>query len=183
VRRVDLAKLVGEVVELHEGLAGERKVELFVDAEGQTTVSCDPRKLKQVLVNLMQNAIDAAPAESRVEIVLRRVVDVVEIQVVDHGNGVPQDLAERVFEAGMTTKPNGNGLGLPMARALARQHGGDLRLDTTLAGTGCTAVLELPIAGPRLTTPELVPAAPRESSTVGRAPAPEPVARPLGATP
>ncbi len=181
VRRVDLAKLVGEVVELHEGLAGERNVELAVDSEGQTTVSCDPRKIKQVLVNLLQNALDAAPPESRVEIVLRRVVDVVEIQVIDHGTGVPEDLVERVFEAGMTTKANGNGLGLPMARALARQHGGDLRLDSTLAGTGCSAVLELPIAGPTLATPEPAPA--RESTAAARTPNPEPVARPLGATP
>jgi len=164
VRRVDLAKLVGEVVELHEGLAGERKVELAIDAEGQTAVACDPRKIKQVLVNLLQNAIDAAPADTRVDIVLRRVVDVVEIQVVDTGTGVPEELAERVFEAGMTTKPNGNGLGLPMARALARQHGGDLRLETATSGLGCAAVLTLPIAGPTLAQAE---SAARESPFSG----------------
>ncbi|HET6581902.1 MAG TPA: HAMP domain-containing sensor histidine kinase [Nannocystaceae bacterium] len=182
VRKVDLGKLVGEVVELHEGLAGERKVELAVDIEGQTAAACDPRKIKQILVNLLQNAIDAAPPETRVEIVLRRVVDTIELQVVDHGGGVPDDLVERVFEAGMTTKPNGNGLGLPMARALARQHGGDLRLETPAPGIGCTAVLELPIAGPALAAPVATPA--RES--VAREPersVPEPVVHPLGATP
>jgi len=183
VRRVDLAKLVGEVVELHEGLASERKVELAIDAEGQTAVTCDPRKLKQILVNLLQNAIDAAPPSTRVELVVRRVVDTVEIQVVDHGSGVPEDLVEQVFEAGMTTKANGNGLGLPMARALARQHGGDLRLEPSRTDTGCSAVLLLPIAGPTLVVPEPIPREPAAASaTTGRHPTAEPVARPLGAT-
>jgi len=64
----------------------------------------------------------------------------------------------------MTTKPNGNGLGLPMARALARQHGGDLRLETATSGLGCAAVLTLPIAGPTLAQAE---SAARESPFSG----------------
>jgi signal transduction histidine kinase len=176
VRKVDLGKLVGEVVELHEGLAGERKVELAVDIEGQTAVTCDPRKIKQVLVNLLQNAIDAAPPETRVEIVLRRVVDTIELQVVDRGSGVPAELVERVFEAGMTTKANGNGLGLPMARALARQHGGDLRLEDRVDGPGCAAIVRLPVHGPRLADP-----LPTGTFSEDRSEVPPLVDRPLGA--
>ncbi len=153
VRRVDLARLVREVVDLHEGIASDRRIEIHVDAEAGVGVACDPRKIKQILVNLLQNALDAGDADSRLDLVVRRIVDTVEVQVLDRGPGVPAALSERVFEAGMTTKANGNGLGLPMARALARQHGGDLRLEDRVDGPGCAAVLRLPVHGPRLADP------------------------------
>ncbi|MBC8070283.1 MAG: HAMP domain-containing histidine kinase [Deltaproteobacteria bacterium] len=153
VRRVDLSRLVREVVDLHEGIASDRRIELRLDAEHGMGVACDPRKIKQILVNLLQNALDAADSDTAVDLVVRRIVDTVEVQVLDHGPGVPAALTERVFEAGMTTKANGNGLGLPMARALARQHGGDLRLEDRVDGPGCAAVMRLPIHGPRLADP------------------------------
>jgi len=144
---------VREVGDLHEGIASDRRIELRVDAEPGVGVACDPRKIKQILVNLLQNALDAADAETRVDLVVRRIVDTVEVQVLDRGPGVPAALSERVFEAGMTTKSNGNGLGLPMARALARQHGGDLRLEDRVDGPGCAAIVRLPVHGPRLADP------------------------------
>lgn len=153
VRRVDLAKLTAEVVELHEGIASDRSVDIRLDAETPSLVTCDPRKIKQILVNLLQNALDAAPGGTRVDVVLRRVVDSVEIQILDRGSGVAPELSERVFEAGMTTKSHGNGLGLPMARALARQHGGDLRLEDRVDGPGCAAIVRMPVGGPRLAVP------------------------------
>lgn len=176
VRRVDLARLVREVGDLHEGIASDRRVELRVDAEPGVGVACDPRKIKQILVNLLQNALDAADAETRVDLVVRRIVDTVEVQVLDRGPGVPAALSERVFEAGMTTKANGNGLGLPMARALARQHGGDLRLEDRVDGPGCAAIVRLPVHGPRLADP-----LPTGTFSDDRSEVPPHVDRPLGA--
>ncbi len=150
VRRVDLGKLTREVIDLHEGIASERRITLTLDAGPHVSAVCDPRKVKQILVNLLQNALDAAEIDTSVELVVRRMGDDVEIAVLDRGSGVPTALGERIFEAGMTTKPTGNGLGLPMARALARQHGGDLELADRTDGRGCAATVRLPTLGPSL---------------------------------
>ncbi len=175
VRRVDLGKLAREVIDLHEGIASDRRVAMELDADLGVGAVCDPRKIKQILVNLLQNALDAAGPETTVEIVVRRVVDLVEIQLLDRGAGVPADLSERVFEAGMTTKPNGNGLGLPMARALARQHGGDLRLAPRGDGHGCAAIVQLPVLGPALANADA------EASISDVAPPPKPAVEPHAA--
>lgn len=149
VRRLDLGRLAHEVVDLHEGIASERRIAMRVVAEEAATAVCDARKIKQILVNLLQNALDAAPPESTVELRVRRHDREVDVSVLDRGGGVPKALTERIFEAGMTTKPTGNGLGLPMARALARQHGGELTLGDR-SGGGCEARVVLPIDGPSL---------------------------------
>ncbi len=155
VRRVDLGRLTREVMDLHEGIASERMIAIELDAGLHVAAVCDARKVKQILVNLLQNALDAADANTRIDLVVRRSRggdggrgDEVEVRVLDRGTGVPAALSERIFEAGMTTKPTGNGLGLPMARALARQHGGDLTLRDRADGRGCAAVVVLPVDGP-----------------------------------
>jgi two-component system sensor histidine kinase HydH len=150
VRRVDLGKLTREVIDLHEGIASERRITMMLATEPHTSAVCDPRKVKQILVNLLQNALDAAETDTTVELVVSRRGDDVEIAVLDRGPGVPAGLGDRVFEAGMTTKPTGNGLGLPMARALARQHGGELQLGPRRDGSGCAATVRLPALGPPL---------------------------------
>jgi signal transduction histidine kinase len=144
--RVDLSALCHEVVALHEGMAQERGLSLAVRATG--SARCDPRKVKQIVINLVQNAIDASPQGAAVEIeAAEGPAGEAGIRVLDRGQGIDPGLGEKVFEPGVTTKARGSGIGLTVARALARQHGGDLAL-AARPGGGCAAELRLPAAGP-----------------------------------
>ncbi len=141
----DVAAICREVAALHEGMARERGVEVIA-AEGAVRVRCDPRKVKQVIINLVQNALDASPPGSAVELAAAGAPGgAARIQVLDRGRGVDPALAAQVFAPGVTTKPAGSGLGLTIARALARQHGGDLDL-AARPGGGTRAELLLPAA-------------------------------------
>ncbi len=150
-REVELRELVDHVVDLHEGVAGERRVELR--ARGRARVVCDPRKVEQILINLTQNALEVAPPGTEVELeIVDARPDEVRVHVRDEGPGIDASVRARMFEPGVTGKRDGSGLGLTIARALARQHGGELELDDRSAKTptrpGCEATLMLPIQPP-----------------------------------
>jgi two-component system sensor histidine kinase HydH len=139
--RVDFGLLCREVAALNEGMAHERGVSIKVRITDATTL-CDPRKIEQILLNLVQNALEASPAGASVEMEGGRDNQSVEIRVLDRGVGVNPELEGRVFDPGVTSKTQGSGLGLTIARGLARQHGGDLELGRREGG-GCVAVLHI----------------------------------------
>lgn len=148
VKHIPLQDLCRQVVELHEGMASQHSVALRLFAEHPVAAWCDPRKVKQVLINLVQNALEASPRGGMVELVLlRKAGDTVQVEVRDRGPGVAGEVRSRVFEPGVTTKPKGSGLGLSIARALARQHGGELTL-CSREGGGCVAELVMPTGAP-----------------------------------
>jgi two-component system sensor histidine kinase HydH len=143
LRELELRELVDHVIDLHEGVAADRRVDLIAD--GHARLRGDPRKIEQVLINLVQNALEVAPPGSSIELELRALDVGVELAIRDAGPGLPDDLRGRVFEAGVTGKSDGSGLGLTIARALARQHGGELELGDRRDGNrGCEAILQLP---------------------------------------
>jgi signal transduction histidine kinase len=136
---VALGALADEVVAVCEGVARARGV--VVDAEvGAVSVSGDERKLRQLLVNLVQNAIEASPQGSRVDVVAAA-GDPVRIEVRDRGAGLAPGVDP--FGPGVTTKVKGSGLGLTIARALVQQHGGAIAL-VPRDGGGTVARVELP---------------------------------------
>lgn len=141
-RPVDLAALARDVAALHEGMARQRGVAVEVRGGG-AEARCDARKVKQILMNLLQNALEASPAGAAVEVQVARERDRVAVVLLDRGGGLDAAVAERAFEPGVTTKDRGSGLGLTIARALARQHGGEVEL-AARPGGGCAAALRLP---------------------------------------
>ncbi len=142
LQRCDVQELASEVVALHEGLARQRGVRVSCGGS-PVEASCDPRKVKQILINLVQNALDASPNGSALRVTTEVDDDSALVSVTDEGSGIDPDLGD-VFEPGTTSKSGGAGIGLTIARALARQHGGELTLQPR-ATRGTRADLRLPI--------------------------------------
>ncbi len=143
---IDVGTLAQTVRDLHEGVADERGVSLLLAASPRVVARCDQRKVQQVLINLVQNALDAAPSGSEVRVEVEALEGSVRVRVLDEGAGLAPEVEARAFEPGVTTKPRGSGLGLTVARGLARQHGGELTL-TPRAEGGMMAELTVPAEG------------------------------------
>ncbi len=142
VAPVQLAEVAQQVAAIHEGMASERGASIRLDVKPEVVVKADVRKVKQVVINLVQNALDVTPSGGAVDVVVTSDGDGARLLVMDRGPGVLD--AERAFEPGVTTKEKGSGLGLTVARLVARQHGGDVRL---LPRDDGGTVAELTLAG------------------------------------
>jgi signal transduction histidine kinase len=148
--RTDLTRLLGEVADLLRPSLRRRRVELRVEtAEGLGAVRLDGAKIRQVLVNLVQNAAEAM-AEAGGHVVVRAsgVGDgaALAVAVVDDGPGIPAEQLADVFQPFFTTKFAGTGLGLAISKSIVEQHGG--RIDVTSEpGRGTSFVILLPQDG------------------------------------
>jgi signal transduction histidine kinase len=144
---VPLVDLIEDLVLLSEGSAESRRISLRAPRENPS-IHCDPRKLKQALLNLLQNSIEATPRDGRIEVeVCPAGEGRVEISVRDFGTGLDPQVIARPFAPGFTTKEGGSGIGLVVARSIAEQHGGSLRLEPAEGG-GTVATLTLPLEAP-----------------------------------
>jgi len=146
-RQVDPAVIVERVSALHRPLAAQRSIRLRAEARHTAPVTCDPRKIGQVLANLLHNAIDASAPGTEVWLRVLAHARGVAFEVRDHGSGLDPEIRGRLFRPGATTKPQGNGIGLAVARAIAEQHGGTLELHEHPEG-GCRATLVVPSTPP-----------------------------------
>jgi two-component system, NtrC family, C4-dicarboxylate transport sensor histidine kinase DctB len=113
-------------------------------SEGEIQVRAEPVRLEQVLVNLLQNALDAAGAGGSVELSVEREAKFCRLRVRDTGPGIDEAVRERLFQPFATTKRNGLGLGLVISRDIMRGLGGDLTLGS--ADEGAEFVMRIPRA-------------------------------------
>lgn len=144
----DVASVVSEVVTSASPAGNGRRfvADVDVDVEG-VAVQADPDKLRQVLDQLVSNAVKYSPEGGTVTVSARRVEEAVELAVADEGVGIPQSERERIFskfyKAGSA---QGTGLGLFIAQGLVREMGGRMWVDSE-EGRGSRFAFELPLAG------------------------------------
>ncbi len=149
-QQVELDRVLLETVGEARRLARGQRVE--ISALEPMVVEGDPDSLRQLLLILLDNAIKYTPANGHITIGLRRCGAGVEIAIQDTGIGIPPEALPHVFERfyradpARARDPGGTGLGLPIARWIARQHGGDVTLASE-PGRGTTATVRLPALG------------------------------------
>jgi heavy metal sensor kinase len=145
---VDMNELVDQAGELFAGVAEDKGQTLTVDhAEARHVVQGDRRKLQRVIANLIDNAIKYTPDSGQIRVNLRREPGRICVEVSDTGIGIAPENLPRIFErfyrCDESRHQAGNGLGLSLAQAIARAHGGGLSVDS-LPGRGSVFRLVLP---------------------------------------
>ena len=124
-------------------------IELSLDAPEGLVVHTDPSRLRQVVVNLLDNAVKYSPGGGRVEVRVGERNGSVAIEVADHGIGIPEEAQARIFEKFVRLDPDmrrgvgGSGLGLYISQELVERMGGRLRVDSR-PGQGSTFTIALP---------------------------------------
>lgn len=145
----DLAELVDDVLDLHREHARIQELELVDDMMRPALVRGDPERLRQVLNNLLANALRFAPRSSRVWVDLVRTGKWIQLAVEDEGPGIPEDqhhlVFERFWQADHARRGSHFGLGLALVLAIVHSHGG--RVDVLRGRTGgCRMLVELSAA-------------------------------------
>jgi len=147
---IPAARLVNEVSELLKPQLEKSQIAVHVEVGEPAWVRADTQQLKQVLINLMQNAADSIGRNgtitlrvgSETESPLQADHSSVALEVMDSGKGIPEDVQKRLFDPFFTTKEGGTGLGLAIAARIVEKHDGELRYETRLNhGTIFTMVL------------------------------------------
>jgi signal transduction histidine kinase len=147
--QTDLDVLLGEVAAEFAGLADARDVAITVDAEPVRLV-IDPSRIKQVVANLVSNAVKFSPEGGAVSLSLRRDGDEACVEVSDNGPGIPEDELPHVFERffrGRDVRAGGSGIGLSVARELVLAHHGSLTVTSHL-GDGARFEMKLSVSAP-----------------------------------
>lgn len=144
-RALDLGALAAEAVMLVEAAAEERGVTLELDARTHLPAVGEERGIIQIFVNLLGNAIRHSPPGEAVRLQFHQSTDTVSVTIADQGSGIAPADRQRIFEKfeRADEAPGGTGLGLPIARRLARSMGGDVTLDSS-SGPGARFTLTLP---------------------------------------
>jgi signal transduction histidine kinase len=144
---VELTNLIEDTAALLRPQCAHANIELRLALADETGQVCgDSGQLQQVLFNLLSNAIEAAGPNGHIVVRLCRDRDMMKVEVVDSGPGIPDDVAVKLFEPFVTGKPEGVGLGLAVARQIVEAHGG--RLTWSRAGGETCFRVELPPGRP-----------------------------------
>lgn len=146
-RPTDLGKIVIEVAELYRSRASDRGILLSCDIDHGNLALANGGEIKQVVANLISNALDATPTGGSVTASVARSGTCSEIVVKDTGTGIRAEEMERLFEPFFTTKPDvGTGLGLWVSKGIVEKHGGRIEVssETDRGRSGTSFRVSLP---------------------------------------
>jgi signal transduction histidine kinase len=142
---VEIGSLLSSTAERFEASGESRASPIRVRAE-ESFVPVDPVRIRQVLQNLLRNAVQAGAPGSPIDVRGEQTPTAYVIRVLDRGRGVPEELRTRIFEPFLSGRVHGTGLGLAVCKGIVQSHGGAIEVQPRDGG-GSEFVVELPRAG------------------------------------
>ena len=146
--KISIVDVVKDTLNLISHLAKVSNVKIVEEyIDDPPPVSVDVQQMKQVFLNLFNNAIYAMPKGGVMKIMVSKEVKGVNIRVQDSGGGIPKDIIDKIFDPFFTTKPQtkGTGLGLSISHGIVEKHGGTIEVESEV-GKGSVFTIRLPVA-------------------------------------
>jgi len=145
LKAIDLGELVTSTTNLLSSDLNKRHIKWTLSCHHNgAQIQADPDQLRQVLINLIQNAADAMPKGGNITLETRTLEGYLELSIADTGEGIPKELLSKIFDPFVTTKSTGNGLGLAMVQTIIKAHHGSIQAEST-PGKGTTFILRIPL--------------------------------------
>jgi signal transduction histidine kinase len=142
VKPHDLRETLQAALNLNRYLIREAHVEMSVNApERPLLADHDPQQIEQVLINLIQNAVQAMPQGGSLCAELTHRNGTAKIRLQDSGVGIPPENLKRIFDPFFTTKPHGTGLGLSTSYGIIASHHGEIRVESEVGQGTCFTIL------------------------------------------
>ncbi|GAB4363574.1 MAG: hypothetical protein Kow0042_01560 [Calditrichia bacterium] len=143
--RFPLKQFLEEIHQHYQYLMEERQIDFRVNRNWDGEVYWDRRKMKQVFMNLIQNAVDALGNSGEIEVSVHpSSKEELEIRIHDSGPGIPEDIRSKVFNLYFTTKAKGTGIGLAIVQRLVYDHGGMISVESE-PSKGTTFIIRMPV--------------------------------------
>lgn len=142
-----ITSIIAEIMPLVEGYAESKNVSIYVDMQKEIPlINVDKENIKQVIINIAQNGIDALHKNGRMNISIwyDQINELIKMEFKDNGRGINPKYLDRIFEPFFTTKDNGTGLGLAISCKIIENHYGRIFAFNNLDG-GATFVVEIPV--------------------------------------
>lgn len=136
--------MVHEIVVLLLPQARLKNVDIKWKMQDKNQVFCDRSQIKQVLINIVKNAIEALDTNGAIEITISTTDTELEIAIIDDGPGIPEEIIHKLGEPFFTTKKSGTGLGLMITKQILEKHDGRLEIEQN-ANAGSTFKIVLPL--------------------------------------
>ncbi|MCK5364637.1 MAG: HAMP domain-containing protein [Gammaproteobacteria bacterium] len=157
LRDVDVNELITDVVELYRAGNSEIDIETVL-ADNLPPLEADADRLRQILHNLIKNALEASPSDGAARVRIETLFvkgpsqDLIEIRIRDFGRGLPENMAEDIFDPHVTTKTKGGGLGLAIVKKIVEEHGGVVWAENKTQGA--SVIMQFPVvSGDSLSAP------------------------------
>jgi PAS domain S-box-containing protein len=145
-RRGRLEAAISEALELFQDAFTENHIKIKRVEDGPLPpLDFDPKQLRQVLINLFKNALEAMPRGGEITISSRVSGQNAEVVLADTGEGMPPEVVANIFQPYFTTKAQGTGLGLAICQSIIQEHGGSISVKST-PGNGSAFTIQLPLA-------------------------------------
>ena len=142
---IDLNSLIREMCLKLEASLQDNQIKLAMHLDANLPqIQFDPLLLRQVLLNIAKNGIEAMPAGGTLTFTSGRDHDRVLVRISDSGEGIPPDIMDKIFQPFYSTKPKGSGLGLAISQTIVKAHQGEMRVESELhQGTDVTVFLQV----------------------------------------
>jgi len=141
--KIKVNELVKDIFALVEPQCKSKGLLFEVKCDCEETVNLDIDLMKQVLLNILQNSIDAAD-KGKISAMVFRKSDMIVFEISDTGMGIPEEKLEKIFNLYFTTKPRGTGMGLSIVQQIVSQHNGIVKVESK-PGIGTKFIIEIPV--------------------------------------